>query len=180
MRRNLKTCSSTAYRLARWLFGDRRMAGTRMLTVAALTCLAASQPALAQGAAKTGYDLTTNSQDTTASEHTVRYVLSLSPNPDGTATTFQLTDTLPPGTQYIHGSTHVPVDVKPSWSVDGTSFSTTEPTDTSGVTKLQFNASDYMVLKGKGHGGAVDSGAKPAVNWLAARLKGSPAKGNCR
>lgn len=39
---------------------------------------------------------------------------------------------------------------------------------------------EYMVLRGKGHGGAIDTGAKPAVNWLAARLMGMPAKGNCR
>lgn len=38
----------------------------------------------------------------------------------------------------------------------------------------------YMVLRGKGHGGAMDAGAKPAVNWLAARLTGVPAKGNCK
>lgn len=39
---------------------------------------------------------------------------------------------------------------------------------------------EYMILKGKGHGGAVDAGAKPAINWLAARLRGKPVKGNCR
>lgn len=39
---------------------------------------------------------------------------------------------------------------------------------------------DYVVLRGKGHGGAIDAGTKQAVNWLAARLRGAPAKSNCR
>ena len=39
---------------------------------------------------------------------------------------------------------------------------------------------DYVVLLGKGHGSAIDAGTKQAVNWLAARLRGAPAKSNCR
>jgi alpha-beta hydrolase superfamily lysophospholipase len=39
---------------------------------------------------------------------------------------------------------------------------------------------EYVTLKGKGHGGAIDAGSKQAVNWLAARLRGVPAKSNCR
>ncbi len=39
---------------------------------------------------------------------------------------------------------------------------------------------EYTVLKGKGHGGAMDAGHKRATGWLAARLAGQPARSNCR
>ena len=39
---------------------------------------------------------------------------------------------------------------------------------------------EYVTLKGKGHGGAMEDGSKLAVNWLAARLAGAPARSNCR
>ncbi len=38
----------------------------------------------------------------------------------------------------------------------------------------------YVVLKGKGHSGAMEAGHGQAVNWLSARLAGEPARGNCR
>lgn len=38
----------------------------------------------------------------------------------------------------------------------------------------------YVTLKGKGHGGAMEAGQVQAVNWVAARLRGQPALGNCR
>jgi alpha-beta hydrolase superfamily lysophospholipase len=38
----------------------------------------------------------------------------------------------------------------------------------------------YVTLKGKGHSGAMEAGRAQAVNWLAARLAGQPARGNCR
>lgn len=38
----------------------------------------------------------------------------------------------------------------------------------------------YVTLKGKGHGGAMDAGRVQAVSWLAQRLAGQPARGNCR
>lgn len=38
----------------------------------------------------------------------------------------------------------------------------------------------YVTLKGKGHGGAFEDGRLQAVNWVAARLAGQPARGNCR
>lgn len=39
---------------------------------------------------------------------------------------------------------------------------------------------EYVTLKGKGHGGAMDAGAKLAIRWIAARLAGQPARSNCR
>lgn len=39
---------------------------------------------------------------------------------------------------------------------------------------------EYVTLKGKGHGGAMEAGRSRAVNWVAARLRGQPARGNCR
>jgi pimeloyl-ACP methyl ester carboxylesterase len=39
---------------------------------------------------------------------------------------------------------------------------------------------EYVVLAGKGHGGAMDAGYRRAVSWLAARLAGQPARSNCR
>jgi pimeloyl-ACP methyl ester carboxylesterase len=39
---------------------------------------------------------------------------------------------------------------------------------------------EYVVLTGKGHGGAMDAGYRRAVSWLAARLAGQPARSNCR
>ncbi len=38
----------------------------------------------------------------------------------------------------------------------------------------------YTVLKGRGHGSAIDYGARQAVAWLAARLNGQRHTGNCR
>ena len=38
----------------------------------------------------------------------------------------------------------------------------------------------YVTLKGKGHAGAMEAGHAQAVKWLAARLAGEPARGNCR
>jgi len=38
----------------------------------------------------------------------------------------------------------------------------------------------YVTLKGKGHSGAMDAGRAQAVNWLAQRLAGQPARSNCR
>ncbi|PZF75112.1 lipase [Aestuariivirga litoralis] len=38
----------------------------------------------------------------------------------------------------------------------------------------------YVTLKGKGHSGAMDAGHAQAVNWLAQRLAGQPARSNCR
>ena len=38
----------------------------------------------------------------------------------------------------------------------------------------------YNVLKGKGHGAAIDVAARDSVNWLVARLNGIPTRGNCR
>jgi len=38
----------------------------------------------------------------------------------------------------------------------------------------------YVTLKGKGHSGAMEAGRAEAVKWLAARLAGQPARGNCR
>lgn len=38
----------------------------------------------------------------------------------------------------------------------------------------------YVTLKGKGHAGAMEAGHAQAVNWLAARLAGQPARSNCR
>jgi pimeloyl-ACP methyl ester carboxylesterase len=39
---------------------------------------------------------------------------------------------------------------------------------------------EYVVLTGKGHGGAMDAGYRRAVAWLAARFAGKPARSNCR
>lgn len=39
---------------------------------------------------------------------------------------------------------------------------------------------DYVTLKGKGHGGAMQAGERRAAAWLAARLAGQPARSNCR
>jgi pimeloyl-ACP methyl ester carboxylesterase len=39
---------------------------------------------------------------------------------------------------------------------------------------------EYVVLRGKGHAGAMDAGHKRATDWLAARLAGQPARSNCR
>jgi dipeptidyl aminopeptidase/acylaminoacyl peptidase len=39
---------------------------------------------------------------------------------------------------------------------------------------------EYVVLSGKGHGGAMDAGYRRAAGWLAARLAGQPARSNCR
>ena len=39
---------------------------------------------------------------------------------------------------------------------------------------------EYVTLKGKGHAGAMQAGQKRAVDWLAARLAGQPARSNCR
>lgn len=39
---------------------------------------------------------------------------------------------------------------------------------------------EYVTLPGKGHGGAMQSGEKRAVDWLAARLAGQPPRSNCR
>ena len=38
----------------------------------------------------------------------------------------------------------------------------------------------YVVLKDKGHAGAMEAGHGQAVNWLSSRLAGEPARGNCR
>ena len=38
----------------------------------------------------------------------------------------------------------------------------------------------YVTLKGKGHSGAMEAGHTQAVTWLAQRLAGQPASGNCR
>ena len=38
----------------------------------------------------------------------------------------------------------------------------------------------YVTLKGKGHAGAMEAGHTQAIKWLAARLAGQPASGNCR
>lgn len=38
----------------------------------------------------------------------------------------------------------------------------------------------YVVLKGKGHSGAMQAGHGQAVSWLSSRLAGEPARGNCR
>ncbi|MCA3562714.1 MAG: alpha/beta fold hydrolase [Aestuariivirga sp.] len=38
----------------------------------------------------------------------------------------------------------------------------------------------YVMLKGKGHSGAMEAGRVQAVSWLAQRLAGQPARGNCR
>lgn len=38
----------------------------------------------------------------------------------------------------------------------------------------------YVTLKGKGHSGAMDAGRAQAVRWLAERMAGQPARGNCR
>lgn len=38
----------------------------------------------------------------------------------------------------------------------------------------------YVTLRGKGHSGAMEAGRKQAVSWLAERLAGQPARGNCR
>ncbi|MCA3555407.1 alpha/beta fold hydrolase [Aestuariivirga sp.] len=38
----------------------------------------------------------------------------------------------------------------------------------------------YVTLKGKGHSGAMEAGHVQAVSWLAQRLAGQPARGNCR
>ncbi len=38
----------------------------------------------------------------------------------------------------------------------------------------------YVTLKGQGHGGAMEAGHVQAVNWVAARLRGQSAAGNCR
>ncbi|WP_373505216.1 alpha/beta fold hydrolase [Aestuariivirga sp.] len=39
---------------------------------------------------------------------------------------------------------------------------------------------EYVVLKGKGHGSSLGAGSKQAVAWLSARLRGVPARNNCR
>ena len=39
---------------------------------------------------------------------------------------------------------------------------------------------EYVILKGKGHGGAMEAGHLQAVNWVASRLAGKPARSNCR
>jgi pimeloyl-ACP methyl ester carboxylesterase len=39
---------------------------------------------------------------------------------------------------------------------------------------------EYVVLAGKGHGGAMDAGYRRAAGWLAARLAGQPVRSNCR
>ena len=39
---------------------------------------------------------------------------------------------------------------------------------------------EYVTLKGKGHGGAMQAGESRAAAWLAARLAGQPARSNCR
>lgn len=38
----------------------------------------------------------------------------------------------------------------------------------------------YVTLKGIGHGGALEEGRVQAVTWVASRLAGQPARGNCR
>lgn len=38
----------------------------------------------------------------------------------------------------------------------------------------------YVTLKGVGHGGAMEAGRVQAVNWVAGRLAGQPARSNCR
>lgn len=38
----------------------------------------------------------------------------------------------------------------------------------------------YVTLKGKGHSGAMEAGRAQAVRWLAERMAGQPARGNCR
>lgn len=39
---------------------------------------------------------------------------------------------------------------------------------------------EYVLLPGKGHGGAMEAGHKRAIDWLAARFAGKPARSNCR
>jgi pimeloyl-ACP methyl ester carboxylesterase len=39
---------------------------------------------------------------------------------------------------------------------------------------------EYVTIKGAGHGAAMEMGRTRAVNWLAARLRGQPARSNCR
>lgn len=114
-----------------------------------VACLAAATSAQAQSLKKTGQDLGPNtiSAGGTAAGNTARYVISLSPK--GATTAFTLTDTLPAGVQYLGGTTMGPPGVVPSWSVDGTSFSTTEPSPASGVTKVQFTAPEGTMLMGE-------------------------------
>lgn len=38
----------------------------------------------------------------------------------------------------------------------------------------------YVTLKAKGHGGAMEAGEKLATTWIAERLAGKPARSNCR
>ena len=75
-------------------------------------------------------------------------------------------------------ASRVPLDI-----AQGTSDELVKPQVTLDYVRAacrQGVAVNYVTLKGKGHGGSITAATPDAVNWLSARLAGSPSRGNCR
>jgi pimeloyl-ACP methyl ester carboxylesterase len=71
----------------------------------------------------------------------------------------------------------------PALIIQGTSDDIVRPEVTTQFVRTTCRAGariEYVTLAGKGHGGAMDAGYRRAVAWLVARLKGQPARSNCR
>lgn len=71
----------------------------------------------------------------------------------------------------------------PALVIQGTADDIVRPQVTANFVRASCRAGaniEYVTLAGKGHGGAMDAGETRAVNWLAARLAGRPARSNCK
>lgn len=71
----------------------------------------------------------------------------------------------------------------PTLIIQGDSDDLVRPAVTTAFVKSSCRAGvpvQYNVLKGKGHGAAIDASARDGVNWLVSRLNNIPTRGNCR
>lgn len=71
----------------------------------------------------------------------------------------------------------------PTLIIQGTSDDIVRPEVTTQFVRAACRSGariQYVTLKGKGHGGAMQAGEAQAAKWLADRLAGLPARSNCR
>ena len=83
----------------------------------------------------------------------------------------------------LENSRFAPASRVPLYIAQGTSDELVKPQVTLDYVRAacrQGVAVNYVTLKGKGHGGSITAATPDAVNWLSARLAGSPSRGNCR
>lgn len=92
-------------------------------------------------------------------------------------------DRRPWSAMLMENSRFAPASRVPLYIAQGTSDELVKPKVTLDYVRAacrQGVAVKYVPLKGKGHGGSIAAATPGAVNWLSARLAGSPAMSNCR